>query len=318
MKRLFTLFISIVFILIMTACQPFVVSANIADSTDTAVKDMPSSETLQAVAMAENYKLTIDVNPSVELTVQNGLVTGAVAYNDDGQAILLSANVTGLSVEGAIDTIITEIAGAGYLNTADKEPYVLLTLAGGEAGSVLNEELREYTEKALEEAGVDCEVKSVAVSGDIVDGAITEGMSAGRYMVLQYIAKEKGITFEEAAALYGTMSIGQLMEQFGDIEEAFDEDGIGDIEDIDNGDEENNDNEDLNNDNDEADATSGATINPNGTGNGGQTGENGQVSGDDNNENGNENDDQDDDQNDDQDDDNDDGNGGGDDQGEDD
>lgn len=256
MKKVFILLLSLVFIVAMTACQTTLVPADVADTVDPSdtVDSGAPEETVKTAALAGSYKLTLDVNPSIELTVKDGLVTGAAAYNDDGKAILLSANVTGLSANSAIDAIISEIAAAGYLNKADKEPYVLVTVAGGADNPELRDELEDYTEKALEAAGVDGDVKSAVVSDDTASGAAAQGMSAGRYMVLQYIAKEKGITFEEAVALYGTMSISQLMEQFEDLDEAFDEDGNDDIEDADDQDEENvqedNDDQDDNQDDD--------------------------------------------------------------------
>ena len=47
----------------------------------------------------------LDVNPSIELTVTDGLVTGALAYNDDGTAIVLSANVIGMTSDAAISAM---------------------------------------------------------------------------------------------------------------------------------------------------------------------------------------------------------------------
>lgn len=44
----------------------------------------------------------IDVNPSIELTVEDGIVVAASAYNDDGKQLLSGTDVIGLTAEEAV------------------------------------------------------------------------------------------------------------------------------------------------------------------------------------------------------------------------
>ena len=81
-----------------------VVCAMLAGCTSVALPgsdDTQTPATGAVVAKAQGYTVTIDINPSIELTVVDGVVTQAEAYNDDGQVLLLSTDVQGLDPDAA-------------------------------------------------------------------------------------------------------------------------------------------------------------------------------------------------------------------------
>jgi len=60
--------------------------------------------------------LSLDINPSVELGVNSfGKVVTSEGCNEDGQAILVGTNVTGSTVEDAIQSLILSANGKGYI-----------------------------------------------------------------------------------------------------------------------------------------------------------------------------------------------------------
>jgi nucleotide-binding universal stress UspA family protein len=171
--------------------------------------------------------ISLDVNPSIELKIENGMVTQALAYNDDGQSMLENSDVTGLTAEEAVKVMTKALAEGGYLATGDSAPYLVITVSGsGTQEEDAAEALQNAARQVAEELGTELEIKSAFAPDDVAAQAAAAGLSAGKYLLLQYIAKTEGITLDEAIAQYGTAKISDLMNQFEDAGDAFDFDGL--------------------------------------------------------------------------------------------
>ena len=171
--------------------------------------------------------ISLDVNPSIELKMENGAVTQALAYNDEGQGLLADTPLSGLTAEEAVKVMTKALIAGGYLAPADISPYLVITVSGGGAQEEnASEALKNAAKQTAEELGVEFEVESAFVTDDVAAQAAALGLSTGRYLLMQYIAKTEDITLEEAIAKYGTARIGELMDQFEDAKELFDDDGL--------------------------------------------------------------------------------------------
>ncbi len=171
--------------------------------------------------------ISLDVNPSIELKMENGAVTQALAYNDEGQGLLADTPLSGLTAEDAVKVMTKALIAGGYLAPADISPYLVITVSGGGAQEEnASEALKSAAKQTAEELGVEFEVESAFVTDDVAAQAAALGLSTGRYLLMQYIAKTEDITLEEAIAKYGTARIGELMDQFEDAKELFDDDGL--------------------------------------------------------------------------------------------
>ena len=107
-----------------------VAAAPTPQATDTpAATDAPVVVAAVTNAAAAVSTITLDINPSIELSVEMGLVTGALAYNDDGEAIVLEADVVGMTPSDAIDAIVDALVAEGYI-TAEEEAAVVITVSG--------------------------------------------------------------------------------------------------------------------------------------------------------------------------------------------
>ena len=84
---------------------------------------------------------------------------------------------------------------------------------------------RSALEKAAEEVlagqSVECEVKSAYIPDEVAAAAAVYGLSAGRYVLLNYIAGIEAITVDEAISKYGALKIGEMMEMFDGAKEVF-------------------------------------------------------------------------------------------------
>ncbi len=173
--------------------------------------------------VSASYKVSLDVNPSIELTVTDGLVSEVKAYNDDGAAITLDVAVLGMTAEAAVAAIVDEMVADGFiLPTGDTTPYLLITV-GEEAGfdPTVVAGLESAAMLAMEPYVVDCRVKSAVVSTDTQTAAGEADMSIGRYVLFSYIAQEMDMTLEAAIEAYVDYTMGELMDLFPDAETVF-------------------------------------------------------------------------------------------------
>jgi len=219
-KRVSMLFCCIVFALsVFSGCTTLIPS-------EAAASQAAESNTakLESAGEALGYTVSLDVNPSIEMTIANGVVSEISAYNDDGQAIMLESEVVGLEANAAVEELVKALLGAGYLDSTDVQPCLIIAVAENEetaektAGS-----LEESAKGVLEGLGVDCIVKGASVSDDVAAEAASYELSVGRYMLLDYIAKAENISMQEAREKYSGLKMGELMLMFEGLEDLFDE-----------------------------------------------------------------------------------------------
>ncbi len=208
---------------------------------------------IMSVAMAEgmpvqgfNGKVTLDVNPSVELNIENGVVTGIFAYNEEGQLILENASMEGLSAEASLQAVLAQLAAGGYLSPEDSEPYLLITTLGSGQNDDFTKDLEDTAKDYMDGLGTEYKVRSASLRDDVATKAAALGVSAGRYVMMQSIAQTQGITIEEAIAQFGGASVKTLMEAFEGLEDAV----KGDDDDLESDDEDEED-EDVGDDKDD-------------------------------------------------------------------
>ena len=208
-----------------------VVCSMLAGCTSAALPGTNDAGTQTAeVALAEvaSYTVTIDINPSIELTVEDGVVTQAVAYNDDGKVLLLSTDVQGLDPDAPVAAVLQALIDGGYIDNAEEaESYLIITVSGSSSEDEDNEiadKLRDGAEDMLSGLALRCRVGTADVNQQDVEAAKALGLSVGRYLLMQYIAGVEGISLEEAIVAYGSMKIGALMEMYEGAQDLF-EDG---------------------------------------------------------------------------------------------
>lgn len=166
-----------------------------------------------------------DYSLNLELTVTEGVVTGITLYNADGETLFANADLTGTTPEEALAAALAQIDESGYLTPGDEDGYLLITTSGGIPEAAEAAALRAIAKDYLKSLGRDYEVDSASLGADVIAKASTLGLPGGRYLMMEYIAAQQGITVEEAVALYGNEKVQTLMNTFEGLREAMSEDG---------------------------------------------------------------------------------------------
>jgi hypothetical protein len=238
--NLLPLILCVVFVLtasLLFGCQAQTVTPATANPAAAATIGLASAGTPSPTPSASNkalpasatYAIALDVNPSIELTVENGLVTKVAAYNDDAKQLLLKVDVIGFASADAMKKLVEALAAEGYINNAEIKPYLLISVIGTQQPDTgLADSLKTITSDALDSLNINCNIKVANISSDVSSKAEALGISAGRYMIFDYISKKEGITIEQTIAKYGSLKVADLMRLYDDMDQVFNGDNTDD------------------------------------------------------------------------------------------
>lgn len=135
-----------------------------------------------------NY-VTVDINPSVELGLnENEKVVLVNFLNSDGEKLLYSKNLIGMTVVEAVSVITQEAVKQGYL-ASNRSNTVMIAVASNdekaEAIKGLEKKLKETTEQVLVKDNLSKElVGTLRAPNESRETAKELGISVGRYAVL--------------------------------------------------------------------------------------------------------------------------------------
>lgn len=163
----------------------------------------------EPISMGAVSYLTLDVNPSIHFSVRNGVVTGFVAKNQDGEYLLHETNLAGMALQDAISLVVDRLIEQGYLESKQQTPVMLLSARGGEQA---NELLRTAVTAASNEL-TENQIASFIVTKEVNDPeaeklARTCDVSVGK---MQYILD---ILKGGADLSLGEASVWSLVELF--------------------------------------------------------------------------------------------------------
>ena len=157
-----------------------------------------------SAANALSVRVTLDVNPSVEMTVNaRERVIAAAALNKDGEAVLDGRDYTGERLDEAVTGLVDSMLELGYLrDTADT---VLLTVQSelDRETAELQDRLSQSIKARLESGGLDGAVISQGLEGDGGRELAEEyGISAGKARLIRLMLdREPGYSAEELVPL---------------------------------------------------------------------------------------------------------------------
>lgn len=140
--------------------------------------------------------VSIDVNPSIELSVNRfGIVVGTQGINDDGDTLLSAVSLTGREYAEALTTLTDSEAFAPY---AQEDSYVEISVTSDDERQA--GELQAQSDARLAE--LPCHGSCHAVDEETRSAAAEAGMGVGRYRAaLELIQLEPDTTLEECASL---------------------------------------------------------------------------------------------------------------------
>lgn len=154
------------------------------------------SGTAVGIGVEEYQTVYVDVNPSVELSVNRlGIVNGVEYINEDAESSLKDVKIKGKSAENALEAIINAYDENGYFD----ENAELYVSASGKKDKSTDKLLEKLEKKAEQVKGnKKYTVNTVKLTEQERDEARASGISAGKYKVIcEIIEKDSDYTVDE-------------------------------------------------------------------------------------------------------------------------
>ncbi len=153
-----------------------------------------------SVSAAEAY-VTVDINPSIELVVNNrDEVVYVNALNEDAEVLLADLELVGLNVDDAMDIIIETAIELGYIDVDAEETYVSVSTT---SDSAVGEQIKERVKEAINNAFANRVMKGRAQNKSFTPEFIAEAEGYGvtpEFLFLAYSVTyvDDEITLEDA------------------------------------------------------------------------------------------------------------------------
>lgn len=91
--------------------------------------------------------IAIDINPSIELVVADGIIESVRACNDDAEVLLSGEDITGLSAEEATEKIVALAEELGYITDENTDVSITVTADDETSGAELEARAKDGAKK---------------------------------------------------------------------------------------------------------------------------------------------------------------------------
>ena len=153
--------------------------------------------------------MTMDINPSVELILEDGYVTEIKAANDDGEILIAGEQIEGLSVEEASKKLVALAEELGYLTDANKDVKITVLSDSESLATALEALAKEGAEKGSLKALINHDPRSK----DEREGA-RKGLEAKKLRLIEAIMEyDETMTYE----IGEQMTVGELINRLDEV-----------------------------------------------------------------------------------------------------
>ncbi|WP_283609678.1 anti-sigma-I factor RsgI family protein [Faecalispora anaeroviscerum] len=164
-----------------------------------------------------NSIVSIDVNPSIELTIdQNDRVIQSKASNDDAAAILKNMNLRDKDLQEATGTIVNQLLEKGYLTKNSTDNAILISVASrnGQNPTQLQEKMADGIENVLKENNASATVlrQTDTLSDDLQKFASQNSVSLGKADLVRKLTEQDSSLDAAALCKMSLKDLNALME----------------------------------------------------------------------------------------------------------
>ena len=155
---------------------------------------------------SDDYYILIDVNPSIEITVNNDDVVKAVeALNDDGEKIIKDLELKDKPAEEAVKEITASMIDQGYISEEANSVLVSIEGLNEDRDQEIKAELVDSISETFEKNNLESSiiVQSIPSEDSEIEKLSEEyGISAGKAQLInQILNQNKFLTFEELSVM---------------------------------------------------------------------------------------------------------------------
>ncbi|MFA5007392.1 MAG: hypothetical protein WC509_08040 [Candidatus Izemoplasmatales bacterium] len=161
-----------------------------------------------ASVSADDTYVTLDINPSIDLTVSgNDKVLDASALNEDGEVLLLELDLIGEKSADAIEMIVDKAIDLGFIDIEAAETVVSVSAISenAELGETVRTRVKESIDEAFMNRGMMGKAQDKAYDGSTAAQAGALGVSPAQYQLAKRVCDlDDTLAIEDAVAMTPT------------------------------------------------------------------------------------------------------------------
>lgn len=134
------------------------------------------------------YYVTVDINPSIELALdENDIVVDAIPLNDDAIITYDGLNVIGDNLDVATDKMLAEVIEVGYINDVNEDNAIVLTIYTDSDEDItdLTTSVKNAINQNLTNKNINAVIYTNGVTDEIKEKALEYEISFGKMMLVQ-------------------------------------------------------------------------------------------------------------------------------------
>lgn len=135
--------------------------------------------------------VSLDINPSLEMSVDRNLNVIDVKYfNSDAANLLMQENLQGKNLYDALTVVINKAIKQNYIKT-NQVNLIISTVSSSDAdaNSVDQKAVQQVLEKSIKTDGFTGEVKTYSVTDEFRSTAEEKGLSPGKFLIYEQLVK---------------------------------------------------------------------------------------------------------------------------------
>lgn len=134
--------------------------------------------------------VSLDINPSLELSVDKNLnVIDVKFFNDDAANLLKQENLKGKTLDDALATVVNQAIEQNYIKPGQDNLIVSTVTTSVAAGAhpVDQQALQQFLENSINKNGLTGDVRMYSATGEFRTEAENEGLSPGKYLIYEQL-----------------------------------------------------------------------------------------------------------------------------------
>ena len=145
-KTLVSLMLALLLVLSLSSCAIPAITDTQSASSSSSTNEAPS-----ATNLATSY-LAIDINPSIELVIENGKIVSVIACNDDAEVLLSGEDLVGLTTDEATEKIVALAEELGFINDENTAVKITVTSEDDETSAEIEKKAKDGAQRGSSRA----------------------------------------------------------------------------------------------------------------------------------------------------------------------
>ena len=145
-KTLVSLMLALLLVLSLSSCAIPAITDTQSASSSSSTNEAPS-----ATNLATSY-LAIDINPSIELVIENGRIVSVIACNDDAEVLLSGEDLVGLTTDEATEKIVALAEELGFINDENTAVKITVTSEDDESSAEIEKKAKDGAQRGSSRA----------------------------------------------------------------------------------------------------------------------------------------------------------------------